>query len=208
VLTPVILIADHHNLFIEGLAKIVREKMLNMEIIGARSLAELLHHLEHTTPEIIFLNYQFISEHFHAIRPTLAKNGYPEIIAICDEPSEEARKRSASLGVFSVVGKDCRSEDIWQQLDRFSDFNPRRSNPADPQAIVLQSKTDTLTARQRNILQLLSCGLTNREISDRIGCAETTVKAHLNTAYNILGVKNRTQAMYVVSQMTPSSGTA
>jgi len=203
VLTPVIIIADKQNLFIEGLASIVREKFTNVKLLSARTIGELIEQLEQTNPQIVFLNYSFIPAHFHSIRPILARKGYPEIIVICDEWSDEARKQSASLGVLSVISKQCNSDDIWQQLDRFTDSNSATEDFSNLNSQFLKHKTSTLTSRQRKILQLLACGMTNREISDRVGCAETTVKAHLNTAYKILGVKNRTQAMYVISQTAP-----
>lgn len=200
---PTILIADPQNLFIEGLASIIREKINLVEVVGAVSIEQVLQHLKQIQPQLIFLNYFFIQQHFNDIRPRLAENGYPEIIAICDELNDVARKLSASLGVLSVISKCCCRQDIWQQLQRFNEAHPKSQLECNSDMPLHQPhhKSAGLTTQQRKILQLLSHGLTNREISTRLGCAETTVKAHLNTAYKILGVKNRNQAMYLISQM-------
>jgi DNA-binding NarL/FixJ family response regulator len=51
-----------------------------------------------------------------------------------------------------------------------------------------------LSARQREILELLAEGSTNAEIAGRLFLSESTVKQHLRAAYKALGAKNRTEA--------------
>ena len=50
-----------------------------------------------------------------------------------------------------------------------------------------------LTQRQAQIVAMLQIGLSNREISDRLGLSEGTVKVHLHRIYQKTGVSNRTQ---------------
>jgi DNA-binding NarL/FixJ family response regulator len=52
-----------------------------------------------------------------------------------------------------------------------------------------------LTARQREILELVGEGLTNPEIARRLYLAEGTVKQHLRAAYRLLDVRSRVQAV-------------
>ncbi|MBW4656765.1 MAG: response regulator transcription factor [Kaiparowitsia implicata GSE-PSE-MK54-09C] len=53
---------------------------------------------------------------------------------------------------------------------------------------------DTLTAREHEILMLVSAGFQNKLIADRMGLSEHTVKAHVHNLIAKLGVTNRTQA--------------
>lgn len=51
-----------------------------------------------------------------------------------------------------------------------------------------------LSARQREVLELVADGLTNAQVGKRLFLTESTVKQHLRSAYKILGVHNRAQA--------------
>ena len=54
---------------------------------------------------------------------------------------------------------------------------------------------DALSPREREVLDLLTQGLRNREIAERLFISEVTVKAHLRRAYGKLGVSSRAEAI-------------
>ncbi len=58
-----------------------------------------------------------------------------------------------------------------------------------------QPLAEELSAREIEILQLLSSGLSNRDIADRLYLSTGTVKWHTSNIYGKLGVKNRTHAV-------------
>jgi DNA-binding NarL/FixJ family response regulator len=51
---------------------------------------------------------------------------------------------------------------------------------------------DALTSREQEITRLVSAGLSNKEIAQRLDLSEATVKGHLYNIYTKLRVKNRT----------------
>ncbi len=51
-----------------------------------------------------------------------------------------------------------------------------------------------LSARQREILEMVAADLSNAQIASRLFLSEATVKQHLRTAYRILGVNDRKEA--------------
>ncbi len=57
---------------------------------------------------------------------------------------------------------------------------------------------NSLSARQREILELVVEGLTNAQIAERLYLTESTVKQHLRAAYKVLGVSSRTKAARLV----------
>jgi two-component system response regulator DesR len=52
-----------------------------------------------------------------------------------------------------------------------------------------------LTARERQVLDLMASGATNREIAASLFLSHHTVKEHTSSLYRKLGVKNRAQAV-------------
>jgi LuxR family transcriptional regulator, maltose regulon positive regulatory protein len=58
-----------------------------------------------------------------------------------------------------------------------------------------QAQDPLLTRREREILQLLSMGLSNQEMAEKLVIAEGTLKRHVANLYQKLGVHNRTQAI-------------
>jgi DNA-binding NarL/FixJ family response regulator len=74
-------------------------------------------------------------------------------------------------------------------------------SPLDPKAAreLLTSrrrppKEIKLTTREQEVLQMLGAGLSNKAIARRLGIAVRTVKAHVTSIFQSLGVTDRTQA--------------
>ena len=92
--------------------------------------------------------------------------------------------------------------------------SPTRSEPCTPAASPLDPKaaralvesrrpardTPQLTDREREVLLLVRDGLANKQIARRLGIAERTVKAHLTSIFQRLGVTDRTQAALWASE--------
>lgn len=52
------------------------------------------------------------------------------------------------------------------------------------------------TNRQKEILELLCSGNTNKKIGSMLGLTESTIRTHLTTIFKMLQVSNRTEAGY------------
>ncbi len=68
-----------------------------------------------------------------------------------------------------------------------AEFGRRHAEPAQP-------GSESLSEHEREVLRLLSDGLSNREIANRLVLAEGTVKNHGSTILDKLHAANRTQA--------------
>lgn len=53
---------------------------------------------------------------------------------------------------------------------------------------------EELTSREVDVLKLVTSGLTNREMADRLGLSSRTIDAHLRSIYGKLGVASRSGA--------------
>jgi DNA-binding NarL/FixJ family response regulator len=60
---------------------------------------------------------------------------------------------------------------------------------------------ETLTPRQRDVLQQMIHGISNKEIGRLLGLSEATVKAHVTAIFKCLNVSNRTQAVSIAERL-------
>lgn len=67
-----------------------------------------------------------------------------------------------------------------------------------------------LTKRERQVLELVALGLTNRAIARQLGLRPATVKGYLESVYHKLGVENRAAAavLWVRGEPGPASNEA
>jgi two-component system, NarL family, response regulator DevR len=63
-----------------------------------------------------------------------------------------------------------------------------------------------LTERERTVLRLIGEGLTNRQIADRMGLAEKTVKNYTSHLLAKLGLERRTQAAILATELRGPDG--
>jgi DNA-binding NarL/FixJ family response regulator len=73
-----------------------------------------------------------------------------------------------------------------------------------PQSIRDRIAWTTFSLREKQVLQLVACGLTNAEIADRLYLSESTVKSHLSSSFRKLGVSSRAEAAAAV--LDPDNG--
>lgn len=62
-----------------------------------------------------------------------------------------------------------------------------------PEPVAAPSPADGLTQREREVALLVADGLRSREVAERLGIASQTVKSHLKTIFDKLGVRNRVE---------------
>ncbi len=58
-----------------------------------------------------------------------------------------------------------------------------------------ESLIESLTAREKEVIQLMAQGLANKQIALSLGISEHTVKFHLSSLYAKLGISSRTEAV-------------
>jgi len=108
---------------------------------------------------------------------------------------------SAAAGAYGVILKDVALEILVQSLRRVA-CGHRLPLPSSDQAVprereqkdvaIAENALTVLTDRERQIMALVSEGLSNKEIGRRLNIADGTIKVHLHHVYQKLEISNRT----------------
>lgn len=116
----------------------------------------------------------------------------------------------ADLGVLLAAGADAllqraaSSEDLGDGVKRLLDGEriiapallPSLLGQTQPRAVATSRRAEsTLTQREREVLERLAAGLTNREIASQLYVGEETVKSHLSRLYGKLDARDRRDAV-------------
>jgi len=72
------------------------------------------------------------------------------------------------------------------------------------QPVAVAGPIDQLTAREREILELIADGRTNRQIAETLFLAEKTVKNYVSSLLAKLGMERRTQAAVFAARLRPN----
>jgi two-component system, NarL family, nitrate/nitrite response regulator NarL len=113
-----------------------------------------------------------------------------------DEDSELVM--SAAADGYSVIPKDVAPELLVQSLRQIAEGQRQlpllSSDQAMPrgQSAITENALTTLTDRERQIMRLVSEGLSNKEIGRRLNIADGTIKVHLHNIFQKLEISNRT----------------
>jgi DNA-binding NarL/FixJ family response regulator len=128
------------------------------------------------------------------------RRSHPDVklLLLCDSVSPAVVSCAIDARVEGVALQSDAAEDVVQALQHVLDG--RSVMPAGWHAVSLrgQAGAATLSARQREVLELAAAGLSNREIAEQLFVSLNTVKFHLRSIYSKLDVHNRVQAVHAV----------
>ena len=118
------------------------------------------------------------------------------VLMLSVDEGEEDIYRAIQAGAAGYLSKSTPREELLRAVHAV--HVGERYLPAALAARLAQRDTDTtLTAREFEVLELVSKGLFNREVAEVLGCSEKTAKWHLKNVMHKLGVNDRTEATRV-----------
>ena len=201
------------RVFIVAASQLIRAGLQNIlagsrvDIVGSaphfESLASQLDDLE---PDVLLVETSAYSQErlLEALMAEEIFREYPVVVLAqkmpAGWPSEALR-----AGVRAVLPNDVSAEQLRAALEAVAAglvvVHPSEVNAVLPAPAALSSPTrelpEPLTPREREVLQMISAGLGNKEIAGRLSISEHTVKFHVASILGKLGASSRTEAVSI-----------
>ncbi len=129
---------------------------------------------------------------------TALRREFPDarVLMLSIDEGEEDVYRALQAGAAGYLPKATQLQELLKAI-RAVHAGERFLPPALAARLAERGPGATLTARELEVLELVSKGLSNREIAAALGCSETTAKWHLKNIMSKLEVTDRTEATRV-----------
>lgn len=198
-----ILLVDDHALFRESVARLLTSEPGFEVVAHCSSVEEALAVLRNNHVDIVLLDFD-LGQHDGGEFMSLARqqgfDGKVLVVTAGVEKEQAAelirngvsgvfmKNESAALLVEAI--RDVLAGKVW--LDRELLREAMGGTGAR-----LESKSERFTERERRVLSYIFEGLLNKQIADRIGVSESSVKATLQQLFSKTGVRSRSQLVRV-----------
>lgn len=193
-----ILLVDDHAVVREGL-RLFLEPDGHLEVVGeAANGKEALEAVERLQPDVVLMDLLMpVMDGVSAIREIKARHPEVEVIAVTSVLEDRLVVDAVQAGAMGYLLKDTDSDALIEAIHA-AGRGEVRLHPEAAKRLVKEMRTadmrESLTARETDILRLIGKGQSNKEIAERLGLSELTVKTHVSRLLSKLDLPSRTQA--------------
>jgi len=205
-----IVIADDHALAREGLRAML-ERSGRFEVVGeAASGEEALALCCQHNPDLVLLDIRFSAsardtgiDGLEAARQLYDTNPAIAVIILTMHDSADYLRAAIAAGARGFMTKDASREHILAALEQVAAGGVAYPPALMRRAVITGDRSpafaalERLTPREREVLDALAGGRTNKEIALALGITPGTVKTHVERVIGKLGVRDRTQAAVI-----------
>ncbi len=198
-------VIDDHPLFREGVAHTLRAEA-GMEIVGeGTTAADALRLAQTELPDIMLLDVSIPGGGIHAARAIAAACPVVKIVMLTVSEEEDDVMAALKAGARAYILKGTPSREFVGILRAVCEgevyVTPRLAaslllemRDAVPDIRAARGPLDELTERERQILERVSTGQSNKEIAYDLSLSEKTVKHYMTNILQKLQVRNRVEA--------------
>jgi DNA-binding NarL/FixJ family response regulator len=206
-----ILVADDHPMFRSAVVHALQRAVTECRVLEASSQSTLEACLA-ATPDIDLVLLDLMMPGaigFSLLLWLRAERSDVPVIVISSDDRPRTVRRAQQFGAAGFVPKAAPVEDLNKAVQRVLDgglwFESTRAERSEKDA-VLAARLAQLTPQQFRVLMLMAEGLLNKQIADRLGLAENTVKIHVTAVLSKLECRSRTQAAVLVKSLDLEEG--
>ena len=193
-----ILLVDDHQLFSSGLRVLLQELSDGARISTASTIAEAVQKPD--SFDLILLDLHLPdATGFDGLTRLKAHFDATPVVVVSSEENPQRIRESIEHGAMGFIPKTASSAVLFGALTQIlggETFLPPScvagmATPTGPQGNGIH-----LSPRQREVLMKIIQGKPNKVIARELGISDHTVKSHVMAVLSVLGVRNRTEAVY------------
>lgn len=194
-LNPIrVMLVDDHPAFRKGLAALI-ESESGLEVVAESGDGrEALKLYRQSKPDIVLMDLRLPG--MGGVEATMAiRKEFPDarVIVLTTFDMDEDIYRAIQSGAKSYLLKDMPEDELAETI-RAVHAGEQPLAPKLAKRLAERQQRSDLSHREMEVIQLLTKGRSNKEISSTLFISEDTVKSHLKTLFSKLGVKDRTEA--------------
>lgn len=196
--TITVLLADDHLVVRSGLKALLATQSGIEVVAEAASGEEALALAEQHGPAVVMMDLAMGAgmDGIEAIKRLRQRNSGQAILVFTTYDSDADIVRAVDAGAMGYLLKDASPEEIFAAVRGAVQGKSVMSAPVASRLFQqLRNPDAILTPREAELLSLLTEGLSNRELGQRLFISEATVKTHLAHIYAKLGVETRSAAI-------------
>lgn len=196
--TITVLLADDHLVVRSGLKALLATQPGIEVVAEAASGEEALALVEQHGPAVVMMDLAMGAgmDGIQAIKRLRQRNSRQAILVFTTYDSDADIVRAVDAGAMGYLLKDASPEEIFAAVRGAVHGKSVMSAPVASRLFQqLRNPDAILTPREAELLSLLTEGLSNRELGQRLFISEATVKTHLAHIYAKLGVETRSAAI-------------
>ncbi len=203
--TVTVLIADDQTLFREGIKDLLEDEK-GISVVGEASNGpEAVAMAKKIKPDVILMDIKLPQMDGVSATRIIRKECPSTNVLILSSYEDEAHVTEAiQAGANGYLSKMLPASELVHALKTFTAEGVMIPQPIMGKLIQglrqmggsgYDSAPDSLTATEIKVMALLGKGQSNKEIAAALDCSVKTVKNHLNSIFQKLGVNNRTEAV-------------
>lgn len=206
-----IIVIDDHPLFREGVSYTLQAQPDFSVVAQGESLDDAVRLARECAPDVMLLDLNIPGGGINAAAAITAAAPAVKVImltASTDEDDLAAAMRAGAKG-YILKGVAARElvgivRSVWAGQGYVAPALAAGllARPATPQATI--DPLAALTEREREVLDCVAAGLSNKEVGARLHLSEKTVKHYMTIIMEKLGVRNRVEAALMVRESGPA----
>src|SRR5205085_6788018 len=189
-------VIDDHPVVRQGIRALLERELADCEVIDAATPEAALAQAEHGQADVVIIDPRAAGGDVGALVTRLSEELTSAIVVFTSNGGARLLSDALKAGVKGYVRKDSPPEDLVRAI-RAAQSGDFYVDPALSSTIVLEEGDRTLTARQREILQMLADGMQTEAVAKRLGLSTETVRTHTKRILAKLHADTRTQAVAI-----------